>query len=279
MLKPRKLEPSLPVSISRPLDLLRYVWSFRSILLRTSRLELSQRYAGSFLGWVWVLVYPVLFLSIYIFLYLVVFQIRFPSMSSLGYVVYVFAGLVPYLVIMESVTRGALVIRENIHLIRNVIIPVELVPVRLVIVSFMAQLPGFALLLVLVALDRNFGWRIVLLPVALALLALMLVGIVFMVSSVGVLLNDTAYITGLVMLLLMFLSPIAFEPSMVPANLQAIVYLNPVSYPLEGIRWTLLDSHDANTFRLAAFPLIAIATFVVGTNFFARFKGMMADNV
>lgn len=255
------------------------IWRFRKILWVTSKIEISQKYVGSALGSIWIFIYPVLFLSIYLFLYLVVFQVRFPGMSSLSYVVYVFSGLVPYLVIMESVSRGTLVIKENAHLIRNVIIPIDLIPVRVVMTSFLVQVPGFFLLLTLIALDDNLTVRILLLPLVFFFLGAMILGIVYFVASIGSIASDTTYIVSLVMLLLMFLSPIAFDASMVPSSLQVIIWVNPVTYPLEAIRWAMLENFDVNYIRLIIFPFLALVTLVMGSNFFVRLKGMIADNV
>ena len=60
-----------------------------------------KRYAGSMLGFLWVFLNPVLFLSVYVFLYLVVFRTSWPDTTAVGYTVFVFAGLVPFLAFME----------------------------------------------------------------------------------------------------------------------------------------------------------------------------------
>ena len=242
-------------------------------------LELRQRYAGSMLGSVWVVLYPLLFLSIYLFLYLVIFRVRFPGYSELRFVVFVFAGLVPFLAMMESITRGANVIKENVHLIKNVIVPVELLPLRLVLVSFLAQLPSFGLLLGLAIFDGDLSPRVLLLPIAVALVMLFVLGIVLVVAALGVLVSDVAHVAGLVMTASLFLTPIAFRQDMVPATLQVLIYANPFAYALEWVRWTILDSHPASVVKLALFPLLATGSLVLGAGLFRRFKGLMADHV
>ena len=69
---------------------------------------------------------------------------------------------------------------------------------------------------------------IVLLPVVSVLQALGLAGVCWIVACVGVLVPDTTYVINLVATLLMFVSPIAFKPEMVPPRLQIVVWLNPV---------------------------------------------------
>lgn len=260
-------------------DLPRMAWRFRRILKATSMLELHQRYAGSLLGSLWILLYPLLLLSIYLFLYLVIFRMRFPGYSQLNFVVYVFAGLVPYLVIMESVTRGAVIVKENIHLIKNVIMPMELVPLRLVLVSFIGQSASFVLLIALAFIDGDLSWKVIFLPFVLAVLAMLVLGIVFFVASLGVLFNDVGYITGLLMIAFLFVSPIAFKPDMVPTHLNIIIYMNPVSYALEAVRWSMLSSYNTDWVRLALFPILAVLVYMAGTGFFRRFKGLLVDHV
>jgi len=249
------------------------------VLKATSLIELHQRYAGSLLGSIWILLYPLLFLSIYLFLYLVIFQMRFPGYSQLNFVVFVFSGLVPYLVVMETVTRGTQIIKENIHLIKNVIMPVELVPLRLVIVGFVGQTASFGLLVTLALVDGDMSWRVIFFPIVLLLLAMMVLGVVYYVASLGALFNDVGYITNLLIIALLFVSPIAFKPEMVPVHLRIIVYANPVSYPLEAIRWSLLNSYTTDPIKLVLFPVISVWVYTSGTRFFRRFKGLMADNV
>jgi lipopolysaccharide transport system permease protein len=108
-------------------------WRLRRVLYASAKVELQKRYAGSMLGPVWTVLYPLLFLSVYVFLWLVVLRVRFPGETSrLGYVVFVFGGLVPYLFAVESVTTAAVSIRQNMPLVKGLIIPVELIPTRAV---------------------------------------------------------------------------------------------------------------------------------------------------
>src|SRR6185295_15489241 len=110
------------------------IYRYRRMLVAITRVELAKRHAGSILGITWVVLQPALLLSVYIFVYMVVLRMRFEGFSRFDYVLYVFCGLVPYLGFMEALTTGALSIKQNIHLVKNVMLPIELIPVRSVIV-------------------------------------------------------------------------------------------------------------------------------------------------
>lgn len=265
----------LPSTLELPVT----AWRYRSVLYATVLLELRQKYAGSLLGSTWIVLYPLLFLSIYLFLYLVIFKMRFPGYSELNFVTFVFSGLIPYLFLMEGLGRGAVIIRENMHLMRNVIMPAELVVVRLVLVAMIAQSASFLILFLLIAIDGDFTWRIIFLPVVLLFAAAFIVGLTFFVAGLGAIFSDVGHIMNLLLIFFLFVSPIAFKQDMVPDRLQLIVHLNPISYLIEAFRWCLLASHEASVVKLSIFPLLAIALYAAGARFFRRFKGLMVDHV
>src|SRR5579871_2666824 len=241
-------------SASAVVRLIETHWHLRRVLVASARVELQKRHAGSLLGAGWTVLYPVLFLSVYLFLWLVVFRVRFPgSTSSLDYVVFVFSGLVPYLFIVESATSAVVSIRQNIHLVKGVILPVELLPTRSVVVELTGHAVCLALLIVLTAISGNLSVRISVLPMTVAMLALGLVGVGWVLAPLGVLVPDAAYVVNLASTLLMFVSPIAFRPEMVPRRFQAVIWLNPVSYVAAAYRYALLADEPIRTGELVAF--------------------------
>lgn len=252
-------------------------WRLRRVLLASARVELQKRYAGSLLGPVWTVLYPLLFLSVYLFLWLVVFQVRFsPATSALDYVLFVFGGLVPYLFLVESITSAAVSIRQNIHLVKGVIMPMELIPTRAVLVALAAHTVGLSLVLVLAIGNGSLSWHIAWLPVVLALQIVAMAGIAWIVAALGVLIPDTAYLVNLSTMLLMFVSPIAFKPDMVPENLRMVVWLNPVSYMIDAYRSALLGV-PASSWAFAVFAIGAVTVFTAGAVFCWRFKNFIVD--
>src|SRR5258707_1634210 len=71
-------------------QLLTLLWQKRQVMFATTRLELKKRYSGSILGQLWVVLQPVLFFSVYLFVYLLVFKIVAPGKNGLEYVLYIF---------------------------------------------------------------------------------------------------------------------------------------------------------------------------------------------
>ena len=253
------------------------LWTARRILLTTTFFELRKKYAGSAVGIGWVFLYPLLFLGIYLFLYLVVFKVRFPDMSSFQYVIYVFSGLVPYLGLMEVVNSSVVTMRQNAHLVKNVIMPIELVPFRTMLIGLVSQLAGLLIVLILVVSDGALSTNVIFFPLILATQAMLLAGLAWMLGALGVLLPDLSTFTGLLMLFLLFLSPVAFHPAMVPETLQFVLYVNPVHYVLGAFRWSLIDGTVFPLWQLGMFVAISIVTFFFGAWVFVRLKGSIVD--
>ncbi len=247
------------------------------LLAGITRVELTKKFAGSVLGQVWLVLQPALLLAVYLFVYLVVFKVRFPGFSDIQYVLYVFAGLVPFLGVIESVNASVLSIKANMHLVKNVMLPIELVPVRTVLVALSGETIGLGLVTVLAGINGELGPMLMALPIALVLQAVALFGIAWFVAGLGVALPDTSYIVSLLMFLLMFLSPIAFEPAMVPEALRFIVYGNPVYYMLEVFRDCLIAGRQVDLRNWFIHAAMSALLYLLGAAFFRHFKCVLVD--
>lgn len=251
--------------------------AYRRILAAVTGVELAKRYSGSAFGKTWLVVYPLLLLGIYLFVYLIVFKVRFPGFSELDYTLYVFAGLVPYIGMSEAITSGAVSIRQNIHLVKNVMLPIDLIPVRAVFISMVGEMTSIIIVLALVLWNQDLTWRIGFLPIVVGLQVLFLIGCVLVLSALVVALPDISNFVNLAMMLLMFISPIGFKPDMVPPGFGPLLYLNPVHYMTNAFRTAMLDSHPVDWTLLGIYTAICCATFALGSAFFRRFKNVLVD--
>lgn len=251
--------------------------SHARLLVAMTRVEVMKKYAGSVLGTTWLFLQPALLLAVYLFVYMVVFKLRFPGFSRLDYVLFVFAGLVPYIGSIEAITASVLSVKANMHLVKNVMLPVELVPVRTVLVALAGEVVALGLVLLLSAATGSLGPAVLLLPLVVALQAVALLGIAWIVAGLGVALPDISYFINLFLFLLMFISPIAFKPDMVPPSLRIVVYANPVYYMLEVFRDCLLAGRPIDPRVWTIYVAVSVVLFVTGASFFKTFKSVLVD--
>jgi lipopolysaccharide transport system permease protein len=255
----------------------RIILDHRRLLVSITRVELAKRHAGSVLGITWVVLQPALLLSVYLFIYMVVFKMRFEGMSSFGYVLYVFCGLVPYLGFMEALTTGGLSIKQNIHLVKNVMLPIELIPVRAVLVGMASQFVSIGLVLLLVGASGSLSWHVLWLPVVVGLQILWLSGLTWILSSLTVALPDITYFVNLFVFMLMFISPIGIKPEMIPNQWRWVLYLNPIYYLTEMYRDSMLYGRQPSPVVAGVYVLMCVGSFALGAAFFERFKAVLAD--
>lgn len=259
------------------MQIIKSAWKNQRILVATTGFEMKKRYSGSLLGTLWVGLFPLLFLGVYLLLYLVIFKVQYPTLNKLDSVIYIFSGLVPFIALMEVANGGSAAIKQNLHLIKNVVMPIELILLRVVSMSLLTQVVG--LLMILALCVANMGWSAhwLLLPLALLVQMLFFTGLIFFVGPLGLMFPDTGYFISIFMLLLLFISPIGFMSMMLPAHLHFIVTYNPVYYLLAPFRMAFLPNEPLNISVLCISVALSVGLFLLGCTFFQRFRNVLAD--
>ena len=198
----------------------RHVVSHAHLLWRITRNEISARYAGSFLGAAWVFIAPMLILGVYGLVYLSIFRFQPEGLTSEEYVLYIFSGLVPYLVTAEALAMSIGSVSANKSILTNTVFPIDLVPVKAVLMSMATMIVGLLIIIVGAIATGNLHWTIVLLPVVVLLQIMALIGMAWIVSLLNVVFRDLQNLIAAVLMILLIASPIAYTPAMVPANLR-----------------------------------------------------------
>ena len=256
---------------------LRVMLRQHKILFATTKTELTKRYAGSVMGLFWLILQPLLLLSVYLFVYLVVFKMNIPGYSKLDYVLYVFTGLVPFIGFSEALQIGTLSIKQNLHLVKNVMLPIELIPIRAVMLALTIQSIMVIIVIALSIINGSLSPYIFLLPIIIILQFMLLLGLVFVLSAVALVFQDITQFINLSLMLLMFLSPIGFAADMLPSQYNILILANPISYMIDSYRFVLINNYTPSTGMIFIYIGMAIITFMLGAAFFEKFKGVLVD--
>jgi len=252
----------------------------RRLIWNLTLLDFRLRYAGSRLGLVWMLLAPLLMLGAYLLLFGGILRVQ-PDQSSTGleYGLLIACGLLPWIGFSEGVTRGTASVLAQRNLIKSQVFPMELFPVSAVCAGLIGQLCGTLLLLVLLGLRGMLGPNLAVLPFLLILQALFTVGLVWFLSCVNIIYRDTSQVVVLMMVLLMFVSPIAYTQEMAPAGLKLVVELNPISYLIEGYRNALLYNQFPNVRGLVIFSGLTLLVLLAGYRYFMHLRRVLPDYV
>ena len=158
---------SVRANIDAAINALRIFRRHRALALELARRDLGSQFQGQALGSFWVIGHPLVLLLVYIFVFVVVFKIRVPPTAGMprDYTAYILAGLVPWLAIQQSLVRSANTLLAQSNLVRQVVFPIEILPLNAVLVSLVAEMVGFVIIIVYTLV--RFGdlpWTYLLLP-------------------------------------------------------------------------------------------------------------------
>src|SRR5260370_27032507 len=149
----------------------------------------------------------------------------------LDYTVYILSGLIPWLAFSETLAKGPGVMHANASLVKQVVFPIEVLPIKTALASFVTQAICTVILMVYVVVSSgSLPWTYALLPILWIVQSLAMAGICFLLSAVGVYFRDLKDLVQVFTVVGMYLMPLAYLPEWVPAALRPLLYLNPFSY-------------------------------------------------
>jgi len=240
-------------------------------------IESRRKYAGSILGMLWYPLYAALLLGSYCFVYMVVLHQRFKELGTYEGVLFVFAGLIPFLGLSEAVSTSTQSVRQSLALLRNAVFPIEFVPVKAVGAALFGLGSSLAVLVLMTAPTPHAGWHFLYLPVAAVGLATFCVMVAWILSATAVVVPDLVQIVNIGLMVLMFVSPVGYTISAAPARVRFLLYLNPLTYLIDMFRFAVLGIRDI---PMWVDPLFLVATFVgaaLAGTFFRKVSPIFAD--
>ena len=245
--------------------------------------DLRARYRGTFLGYLWSLLNPLLLLAVYA----VVFTVVMPQRGSLQvpYPLFLFAGLLPWLFASGALLEGSMVLFENGALLKKVVCPPEVFPAVTVLSHLIHHLLALPVLLVALFAAAAGGllhlsWTMVLLPVALLLWLAAVSGLVMAMAALAVVFRDLRDILQNLLNLVFFLTPIIYTPEFVPEGvLRTVVTMNPVAPLIAVYRDVLVFGRVPSLSTWLAAVGVAVACLVVGVAVFERLRDTLVELV
>lgn len=236
------------------------------------------RFTGNVLGAAWLILYPLVFLSMYSMVYIHILGVKIPGMGTIDYVLVIFCGLVPFLAFSEAFGVGTPSIIANRGLLRNTLFPIELVVARDVIVGHATMGLGMILVWLVAGYFGHFHWSHLAVPFIYVLQMLMAIGLVWISATICVFFRDLQQATPIIILFLMLVSPIGYTESMVPGDLRPILQFNPLAWLMHLYRACLLDGNVplGDLSLLCAFSLLML---FVGHMLISRLKPLFYDHV
>ena len=204
--------------------------------------DLSNRYRGSALGWLWYVLNPLLMLSVFTLVFSGIFRMRWGGGegSTFMFALNLFAGLLVHSFFAEAWQRGCQSVLTQPSLVKKVTFPLALLPAVVSLSALAHCLLGLFVLFMLVLIAGEGGFRAAYFLVTIPPMVLLAIGGAWVVAGLTVYIRDLAQVVGLGLSAMLFLAPVFYPLTQVPERLQAWMLINPVTLPAESLRAALL---------------------------------------
>jgi len=269
---------SQPTSLT---SLFHTLWKNRELTIQMCKREVIGRYKGSLMGLGWSFFNPLLMLTVYTFVFSVVFKARWGGDSSENkteFAVILFVGLIIHSLFAEVLNRAPSLILNNTNYVKKVIFPLEILPVITMGATLFHTLVSLCVLLgALLILNETLYWTSLLIPFILFPLIFVTLGFAWLLASLGVYLRDIGHTIGIITTIMLFLSPVFYPMSALPEKYQVFLLANPLTFIIEQARQVLIFGASPNWAGLALYSIISLVVAWVGYWWFQKTRKGFAD--
>jgi lipopolysaccharide transport system permease protein len=252
-------------------ELYRYRSLVNSLVVR----ELKARYRGSFLGFLWTFLNPLLLLGVYalVFKYYLRIQVE-------HYAGFMFVGLLPWIWFSSSILEGTNSITAGGSLVTKVLFPSQVLPAVKILANLINYLFSFPILFgFLWAMGVFQGWPLLWLPLIIGLHLLFIVGLVLILATINVFFRDVQHILSNLLLLWFFLTPILYPLSQIPRPFNQLVVFNPMALITLAYQDVFFYNRHPDLRFLSIFMGLSLVLLGIGIFFFERHKETFAEKV
>ena len=270
------------IAAMSPASLLTSIAHHRGLIFQLTRREISSRYKGSILGIAWSFFTPVFMLAVYTFVFSEIFKSRWGGSggndSRTQFALILFVGMIMLNLFNEVLNRAPGLVIANVNYVKKVIFPLEVLPlVATLSALFNALISLIVLLIAFLAFNSYLNWTALLIIPVLLPLAVLALGIAWFLAALGVFLRDVGQTILIVTMTLMFLSPIFYPLSAVPAQFRLYVSANPLTFIIGQARDVLIWGVLPDWSGLGEYMLCACIIAYAGYAWFQYMRKGFAD--
>ena len=255
----------------------RDLWRYRELFYFLAWRDILVRYKQTAIGIGWAVIRP--------FLTMVVFTVVFnriaklPAPGAVPYALLVMAAMLPWQFFATSLSESSNSLIGNANLISKIYFPRLIVPAGSVITSFVDFLITLAMMAVLMLWYRFLpDWHLLLCPLFVLLAFGAAFGAGLWLCALNVEYRDFRYIVPFIVQFGLYISPVGFSSSIVPAKWRLLYSLNPMVGVIDGFRWSLLRGQCQLCWpSVLASVLLTSVLCLSGTWYFRKMERTFAD--
>lgn len=219
---------------------LKHILENKKLLITLSVNDFKEQYLGSYLGIVWAMLRPLLFIGIMWFVFVFGFKSK-PIDDGTPFILWLLCGMIPWFFFADSLGKSMNAIVSNSFLVKKVAFRVSILPLVQVISSLYIHIVFVGILLsifILYGYTPTIYWLQI--PYFMICMILLLLGLGWLTSAIKVFVKDVGEIIGVIIQFGFWLTPIFWSISIIPEKYQSIIKLNPMFYIIDGYRNALI---------------------------------------
>lgn len=267
--------------------MLKHVYAFladilkmRGIIFELAKRDFQQQYMGSYLGFVWVFLQPLIF--IYILYIIFSLGLRENVISEVPFSLYLITGIVAWLYFAENLSSTTHVIKSHVFLVKKVDFRLSVLPVVKLISSLVSHL-FLVMVAVLISWYQGYSPTVYTLQVFYYMFCLfsLLLGIAWITSATSIFIKDVVKLVAIFVQFGFWLTPVFWNKNMLPEEYYWIVEVNPVNYIVTGYRDSILSQVPfwQKPEEMLYFWGVSLAVMLVGIKVFRKLRPHFAEVV
>lgn len=251
------------------------VFLFRQLLSR----ELAARYRTTSLGALWLILQPLLMLSVYTLVFSGIFKARWAGAGSTAdFALMLFAGLVPFGLLSEVLNTAPGIIVGQPNFVKKVVFPLPMLSMVKVAAAMVTATIGLLILIIVQTWQSGLpSWWALVAPLILLEMTPMLLAIAWSLSALGVYLRDIGQFVGILSSMLLFLSPIFFPTKAMPESLSGLIHFNPLVTPIEQLRAVTVQNSAPDLGMLVPHFVLSVIFALLSYAMFRRLSRGFSD--
>jgi ABC-2 type transport system permease protein/lipopolysaccharide transport system permease protein len=224
------------------------------------------RYRRSAIGFLWTMLQPLLTMTVLHVVFSTIFRFKI-----VNYPVYALSGILFWNFFHQSIVSSMNSLRGNAALLQKIALPQAVFPIATVASGIVnLSLALVPLLVILVLTGHQLSSAVLFLPVAILLAALFTLGAGLLLSPLAVFFSDIVEIVAVLMMMLMYMTPVFYPKEIIPESWLWLVRFNPVRSILEVFRDPIYLGKVPPLRHLAVAVAVTAIMLVVGAIAFRR---------
>ncbi|HOO49244.1 MAG: ABC transporter permease [Saccharofermentanaceae bacterium] len=256
--------------------MIKEIYAYREMIFSMVQKDLRGRYKGSFLGFLWTFINPLLQLLVYNLVFSIILRSGVDK-----YYLFLFVALIPWIFFSSAITGGSVSVIAQKDLVKKIYFPNEVIPISYVTSCFVNMLLGFVVVIGVVIYSgvHISPLALLCLPVVMIVEYFLALGIAMITSAVTVYFRDLEHILTIIAMAWMYITPVVYDIEICPTEYRWIMHINPMTSVIIAFRDILYYGRVPEMMTLLEAVVLGVVFLLIGCLVFRKLKRRFAEEL